>query len=45
MDRMKTTLVSLNEKLAVLTDIKTDADDFKGSFGMQISQVFQKLDF
>ena len=33
MDRMKTTLVSLNEKLAVLTDIKTDADEFKGSFG------------
>jgi len=33
MDRMKTTLVSLNEKLAILTDIKNDADDFKSNFG------------
>ena len=32
-DRMKTTLISLNEKLAVLTDIKNDADDFKSNFG------------
>jgi hypothetical protein len=29
---MKTTLMSLNEKLAVLADIKDDADNFKASF-------------
>ena len=29
---MKTTLVSLNEKLAVLADIQSDADHFKASF-------------
>lgn len=35
---MKTTLISLNEKLAVLTDIKNDAEDFKGSFGESENQ-------
>lgn len=32
-DRLKTTLVSLNEKLTVLADAKSDATDFRGNFG------------
>lgn len=52
-ERMKITLIALNEKLAIVNDIKLDGDQFKeyfqnsenqrGSFQVRIVETSQKL--